>query len=137
MSYVLDKVASANRLGLLTDGSSARQLVKLDALGIDGWFDGAIYTHDWESPYRKPGPRGFRALEEQWELPARRMVYVADNPAKDFIAPRSLGWTAIRLRVPGQLTFDREPATDAARAHQEVRDGATLLTVLRTLADRG
>lgn len=32
-----------------------------------------------------------------------RFVYVADNPGKDFIAPKELGWGAIRVRRPGGL----------------------------------
>ena len=28
-------------------------------------------------------------------------VYVADNPRKDFIAPRALGWRTVRIRRRG------------------------------------
>ena len=32
-----------------------------------------------------------------------RFVYVGDNPAKDFVAPRALGWRTVRVRRHGQL----------------------------------
>jgi putative hydrolase of the HAD superfamily len=36
--------------------------------------------------------------------PAREAcAYVADNPAKDFIAPNRLGWRSVQLLCPGQI----------------------------------
>ena len=36
-------------------------------------------------------------------LPPEHLVYIGDNPSKDFDAPALLGWRSIRLRLPGQV----------------------------------
>ena len=59
----------------------------------------------------------------------RREIYVGDNPAKDFVTPRRLGWQTVRLRVHGQLRFTEEPPSPAYRAAVEVthRLGASVV----------
>jgi putative hydrolase of the HAD superfamily len=42
-------------------------------------------------------------VQEAWGLAAEHLVYVGDNPHKDFDAPHDLGWACVRLRLPGQL----------------------------------
>ena len=39
---------------------------------------------------------------------AEEMVYIGDNPLKDFEGPISLGWNAIRIRRPGGINFEIE-----------------------------
>ena len=34
-------------------------------------------------------------MQRRWRLPASEIVYVADNPAKDFQAPKQLGMKSI------------------------------------------
>jgi putative hydrolase of the HAD superfamily len=55
-----------------------------------------------------------------WGLPHHRLMYVGDNPAKDFATPRRLGWQTVRLRMQGQLRFAEEPPSPAYGAAAEV-----------------
>jgi len=41
-------------------------------------------------------------------VPPRACIYVADNPAKDFIAPNALGWGTVFIKRPGGIYADRE-----------------------------
>lgn len=76
-------------LSVLTDGRSVTQRLKLSATGL-----GSIpvfISEDHDS--LKPNPDRFIAIENRW--PGCRYVYVADNPAKDFLAPNARGWLTL------------------------------------------
>jgi putative hydrolase of the HAD superfamily len=40
----------------------------------------------------------FLTVEKHFGDIAGRYIYVADNPEKDFVGPRRLGWTTVRIR---------------------------------------
>ncbi len=84
-------------LGLLTDGYSSTQRAKIEALGLTSAFDAIVVTGDWGREFFKPHPRGYRHFEARAPECRGNFVYVADNPAKDFFAPRLLAWKAIRI----------------------------------------
>jgi putative hydrolase of the HAD superfamily len=105
--------AAGRRTGVISDGALAGQQAKVDALGVDSLVDGPVVLTDvWGRESWKPHPRAFLHVQEEWDLPGEALVYVGDNPHKDFDAPRDLGWTCVRLRMPGQL-------------HSEVEDRVT------------
>ena len=80
-------------LVVLTDGRSATQRMKLRSLGL---ADVPAYiSEEWES--EKPDQKRFKAIMAEFKH-CSHFYYVADNPAKDFIAPNALGWTSICLK---------------------------------------
>lgn len=97
------------RLGLISDGRPAAQRAKLEALGVEGSFGEILLTGDWGDRYAKPHHRAFVTMEEALALSGSDLVYVADNPIKDFIAPNERGWLTWRIRMPGQLHWAVEP----------------------------
>lgn len=108
------------RLGVLSDGPVASQRAKATALGLDAWFDPVILTEACGPGYPKPGRLGFERIAQAWQLPGEQLAYVADNPLKDFGAPRALGWRTIRLRMPQQLSWAVEAPDPGDRADLEV-----------------
>lgn len=88
------------RLALISDGFHATQALKVEALGIRPLFSACILTDELGREFWKPHPESFRRVMTQLPGPASGYVYVADNPRKDFIAPRALGWRTVRLRRP-------------------------------------
>ena len=50
--------------------------------------------------FRKPNDIGFRILQTKLGIPFSGMVYVGDNPAKDFQAPDELGMGSVFFRDP-------------------------------------
>jgi len=79
-------------IAVLTDGRSFTQRAKIVALGIDNVPCYISEEHGTE----KPDPARFNLIEQLH--PARRYVYVGDNPRKDFKAPNELGWITVGLR---------------------------------------
>lgn len=90
-------------IGLVTDGPAASQRAKIAALGLDAYVDRAIVTSELGDDAGKPDPRAFALLETASGAAGPDCCYVADNPAKDFGGPRSLGWRTVRLRRAGGL----------------------------------
>nr|WP_245181810.1 HAD family hydrolase [Sinorhizobium mexicanum] len=85
------------RLAMITDGPSATQLAKVQALGLDRLVEHIIYTDAWGAEFWKPHPRAFAAIEAWSESPPSRIAYVADNPRKDFVTPRARGWWTVQV----------------------------------------
>jgi putative hydrolase of the HAD superfamily len=104
-----DLMALDLRVGLISDGWPPAQRAKLDALGIKSSFASKVLTGDWGGRYGKPHHRAFTTMEQELSLSSSELVYVADNPTKDFIAPNERGWLTWRIRMPGQLHHALEP----------------------------
>jgi len=119
------------RLAVLSDGPPASQRSKVIALGLDRWFDPIVLTGTLGPGYAKPATGGFEQIARAWGMPGHALVYVADNPEKDFAGPRSLGWTTIRLRHARQLRHSVEPVDDASSPDLEIHS----LTELARLPD--
>lgn len=86
---------------LITDGPLVSQRAKFDALGLARYVDQPIFTA--ELGLAKPNPAPYLAASRQLKLPASKLVYIADNPLKDFQAPHALGWKTIRIRRNASL----------------------------------
>ncbi len=95
---------------LITDGTQVTQRNKIAALGL-GHLDPVIVTDELGVEFRKPHPRAFEAVMQRHGTPPGGYVYVGDNPAKDFFAPRRLGWRSFRIRRRGGLHERAEPAS--------------------------
>ncbi len=104
--------------GLITDGPAETQNAKIVALGLDRWIENIRKTGDWPQGYGKPHPR---AYEEMEGLAADDgpMVYVADNPAKDFVTPKARGWITVQIRRAGAV-HPPHAKDDAHAAHVEI-----------------
>lgn len=82
------------KVGIITDGRPEGQRNKLEALGAD--VDDIIITDELGGPqFRKPCDVAFRIMVTRWRLNPADVVYVGDNPAKDFQAPQQLGMRSI------------------------------------------
>lgn len=95
-------------VAVVTDGPRESQWAKARAVGADQWAQLVVVTADLGRDdlgleLAKPHPRAFEMVEEATGCRGRQCVYVADNPAKDFGGPRSLGWRTVRVRRPGSL----------------------------------
>jgi len=122
---------SGMSIGLISDGLVETQTAKVEALGLQRMFDPFILTGAWGRDFWKPHPRAFETLETELGIPGSRVAYVADNPAKDFIAPNRRDWTSIRLRVEGQLHFEAEANEPDSHPLTEIQSLAELVELLR------
>jgi len=92
-----------NKLGLITDGRVEGQNNKIDALAIRAEFDEIIITdelaglHGNVRRFRKPNTLAFQIMRERLGIDYSQLVYIGDNPKKDFQAPLKLGMQVIQF----------------------------------------
>jgi len=107
-------------LALITDGHAVAQRAKIAALGLERFdIQPMICTDEWGPDYWKPHLRAFEAVEAYYRGECDAFVYVADNPAKDFLAPRRLGWRTIQIDRPGAV-HPRVPPSAEHRADTRI-----------------
>jgi len=116
---------------LVTDGYSQVQRNKIAALGLAARLGSCIVTDELGGrDFWKPHPEAFRRVMTAHPGPAAGYVYVADNPRKDFIAPRQLGWRTLRVRRPGGEHASYE-GTAHESAEREIVSLASLPELVR------
>lgn len=105
MVRLLADLQGRAKLGMVTDGPVRMQQQKFDALGLADYFapPAVVLTGALGPAAGKPSPAGFEAVARALATPHEACVYLADNAAKDFLAPNRLGWASIRLRRAGQV----------------------------------
>lgn len=80
------------KVGIITDGRPEGQRKKLEALGLEKLVDDIIITDALGGvQFRKPNDISFRIMQNRWRIPFEQIIYVGDNPNKDFQAPKQLG----------------------------------------------
>jgi putative hydrolase of the HAD superfamily len=96
----------APRISLLPDAAACLgSLEGRAALGLARWCEPILLTAALGTDRGKPHPFAFEEVERLTGFRGEACLYVADNPAKDFAGPRSLGWRTIRVRRPLGLHF--------------------------------
>lgn len=117
-------------LGVLSDGPLISQQAKADALGVEALVGKTMLTDALGRENWKPNTTGFELLATSLNVPHNTLVYVGDNPVKDFIAPKKLGWLAIRLRMSGQLRENEEAVDGTSSPHEDVHSISQLSKIL-------
>ena len=84
-------------LYLVTDGNKVVQGNKVDALNISHLFKRVFVTHRFGVKHAKPSTYCFEKIKQAEQSEWRDMVYVGDNPAKDFVNLNKLGMPTVRV----------------------------------------
>jgi putative hydrolase of the HAD superfamily len=96
------------QIGIITDGRPEGQRRKLEALGLYPMVDSVLITDELGSVRcRKPNDIAYRIMQARFNIPYCQMLYVGDNPAKDFQAPRQLGMRWIYFQNPDGLYSEK------------------------------
>ena len=83
---------------IITDGRSISQRNKIKALGLYDLVKNIIISE--ETGFEKPHLNNFKILNRIYSN--KKLIYIADNTSKDFLAPNSLNWDTICLINNGQ-----------------------------------
>ena len=112
--------------GIISDGDPGRQRNKISS-AIDGmtgdhafasdeadspvdyWFDEIILNDEFGGAlYRKPNPKGFYEMASRLGVDPSEMIYVGDNPAKDFHISADLPVRTARIIRENGIYIDRD-----------------------------
>jgi putative hydrolase of the HAD superfamily len=99
-------------LGLISDGYLVAQQNKFEALRIAERFAAIVFSDQLGRDAWKPSPLPYQKVMEQIPGPPSDFVYVADNPRKDFITARKLGWSTIHIDRAGGVYHNIEAALE-------------------------
>lgn len=118
---------------MITDGPEKTQNAKIASLGIGREFGLILTTGSWAAGYGKPHLRAFSEVMIWSGAPPEHHIYIADNPAKDFLAPRKLGWRSVQINRGGRI-HDPEPPAEPYAAQAEITSFEELPLIISDLA---
>lgn len=96
---------SGYKLGIITDGRPEGQRNKIKALGLEEMMDCIIVTDEMGGiEYRKPDPKAFQFMQEALGVEFNEMMYVGDNPEKDFYIGSVYPIITVRVTHSGLYT---------------------------------
>ncbi|WP_418791007.1 HAD family hydrolase [Phosphitispora sp. TUW77] len=93
-------------LGIITDGAAKVQWNKIKALGLEDVMDIIIVTDDYGIDCWKPSPVPYQRVMDKLGVSPESCIYIGDNPEKDFVTARKLGWYTARIWRPGGMCFE-------------------------------
>jgi putative hydrolase of the HAD superfamily len=93
----LSRLRKSFLLGLLTDGHEYIQRKKVRCLGLENSFDSILYSD--AMGLKKPASELYQFFEDQFHLHPRQLIYVGDNPNKDFSEANRRGWLTVRVKT--------------------------------------
>lgn len=95
-------------LYIVTDGNKLVQHNKLVALGLYHHMKHCYVTHRYGKHHAKPSPYCFLHIAKKEKVSPNDVVYIGDNPLKDFVGIKPLGFRTIRV-MTGQYKDVRMP----------------------------
>jgi len=112
---MLDHYSQRCPLYLVTDGHEIVQRNKIDALDLWGAFHRVFITHRFGLAAAKPATLCFERILKGEACEWSDLVYVGDNPAKDFVGLNPLGAFTIRVLTGAYATLHAEAGYDAQK----------------------
>lgn len=92
LAYLKDK---GYKLGVITNGVSVLQNMKLDSSGLRGFFDCILVSGDCQ--YAKPDPRLFLLGCEKAGLSPEECAFIGDHPVNDIKGAIDAGMMPVRM----------------------------------------
>jgi putative hydrolase of the HAD superfamily len=104
---------SDHRTFLVTDGNTTAQARKVAALGLEAKFEKVFLTWRYGHARSKPSPWCFEKIRALTGARPCDVIYVGDNPSKDFVGLRPLGYGTIRVLTGQHAGRAAAPGHDA------------------------
>jgi putative hydrolase of the HAD superfamily len=116
---------------LLTDGHKIVQANKIAALGIAPLFRRCYITHRYGVASAKPSLRCFELIKARERCEWGDMMYIGDNPAKDFVNLNAVGAHTIRVKTGMHKDALAKPGFEAQRVIVDLFQLPSIIAVLR------
>ena len=82
---------------IVTDGNKIVQNRKIEALGVRKYIKKDFITHRYGIKNSKPSTYCFEKIAKLEKVEYKDIVYIGDNPNKDFVNIKKLGFRTIRV----------------------------------------
>ena len=100
-------------LYIVTDGNKIVQANKAKALGVLNKVKKVFITHRYGVKNAKPSVYCFEKIRQLEKTVPENMVYVGDNPSKDFVGLKPLGFKTVRIMRGNYVHLQLGEAYDA------------------------
>lgn len=98
---------------IVTDGNKLVQKNKLVALGLYDRVKFCFITHRYGIKNAKPSPYCFLKICAKEKVAPQEVIYIADNPRKDFVGIKPLGFRTVRIMQGQHRKVEVSPEYDA------------------------
>lgn len=85
------------KVGIITDGYAIAQRQKLKAINAGKYFDEIIITDELGREFWKPHPKAFELTKKKFNINFDEIIYIGDNPEKDFYISTVYPITTVRI----------------------------------------
>ena len=124
---ILEQLANSYTLYLVTDGHKVAQDKKCKALNVDKYFSGVFITHRYGLSNAKPSLYCFEKIKQAEGVSWDRVVYIGDNPAKDFVNLNKVGAVTVRVHTGSHAGTAAKNGYDAWHHIQDLTDVPKLI----------
>jgi putative hydrolase of the HAD superfamily len=118
------------KLGIITDGYANAQRQKLKAVKAEKYFDEIIVTDELGREFWKPHPIAFELMKEKLNVEFSEMLYIGDNPEKDFYIGSIYPIVTIRIYRNG-IYREKEYLSNVKEKHSIYRLSEIVETILK------
>jgi putative hydrolase of the HAD superfamily len=118
-------------LYLVTDGHKVVQANKIEALGIAPAFRHCYITHRYGVASAKPSLRCFELIKARERCDWGDMVYIGDNPAKDFVSLNAVGAHTVRVKTGVHKDAVAKPGFEAQHGIADLLQLPSIIAILR------
>ncbi len=117
------------KTGIITDGYAIAQRQKLKAIQAEKFFDEIIMTDELGRDYWKPHPKAFEVIKEKFDVNFDEMIYVGDNPEKDFYIGSICPINTVRISR-GDTVYCKMEYFKNAKEHYSIDNLYELIRIL-------
>ncbi|MCM3586975.1 HAD-IA family hydrolase [Mesobacillus maritimus] len=128
----LDLLKQKNvKTGVITDGYANAQRNKLTAIKANNHFDEIIVTDELGREFWKPHPKAFEIMKEKLDVEFHEMIYVGDNPEKDFYISSIYPIKTIRIYRNGNCIYRDNPYLNDIKENYSIHSLSELNSIIK------
>ena len=108
-------------IAILTNGRPKPQQAKIDALGLNKWFDDEHIFISGGIGYQKPDPMAFKYVENAFGLNPEETWYVGDTYEADVVGAAGAGWNTVWFNHRNKQCSEKSRAKVTVKSIAELK----------------
>lgn len=131
VKMVLKQLQKIMALAIVTDGDLSEQQRKVHSLTLQNYVDYIVFTDEWGRDFWKPHPKAFEHLMKITNTLPHEILYIGDNPNKDFVYQTTLGIHVVQFMSDG--FYQNDPYKDHVHPKYKISDLEEIFQIIDTI----
>ena len=128
---ILERAKKNNvKLGIITNGPSEHQWMKVDVLGVEKWISRENIIVSGDLGINKPDKRIFEVMQEKLQLGVESLYYIGDSLENDIVGANNVGWKSIWIN---RYNKEYPPGTEI---YKEVQNNYELFEIIKEIIEK-